>query len=346
MVLSKAEIRTLAAQAGFDRVGFAPAAEADGFHRLAKWLDQGYAGEMAYMERHREARRHPRSILPDVRTVIMLAMRYHPSVPPSHSPLRVASYAQGEDYHDVLRVRLNSLLDRLQQADPELNGRGVVDTAPLLERDFARRAGLGWVGKNTMLIDKRLGSWFFLAGLLLDRDFPPDPPFDAQHCGTCTRCLEACPTDAFAAPGVLDARRCISYLTIELRGPIPLPLRDGMGEWIFGCDICQEVCPWNRKASAGSEPSFAPRPEWDALDPVAFLTLTDAEFRERYRGTPLFRTKRSGLVRNAAIAAANQGCTAALPALEKLMTDDDPVVAEAAAWSVEKLRARAKSAYF
>ncbi|MFO0864012.1 MAG: tRNA epoxyqueuosine(34) reductase QueG [Gemmataceae bacterium] len=221
---------------------------------------------------------------------------YHPSIPPKQSPVRVASYAQGDDYHDVLRARLNALLDRLRQSDPSLEGRGVVDTAPLLERDFARRAGLGWVGKNTMLIDKRLGSWFFLAGLLLNRDFPEDRPFDAQHCGTCTRCLDACPTDAFVSPGVLDARRCISYLTIELRGPIPMPLREGMGEWIFGCDICQEVCPWNRKATAGAETAFSPRAVWDTLDPLDLLYITDEEFRKRFRGTALFRPNDQGLL--------------------------------------------------
>ncbi|MBX9680974.1 MAG: tRNA epoxyqueuosine(34) reductase QueG [Gemmataceae bacterium] len=338
MVLSKAGIHSLAFEAGFDRVGFAPAADADGFAHLTDWLGRGYAGDMAYLERQHEARRHPASILPTVQSVVMLAMRYHPGRAPSQSPVRVASYAQGDDYHDVLRERLNSLLDRLQQEDPTIGGRGVVDTAPLLERDFARRAGLGWVGKNTMLIDKKLGSWFFLAALLLDREFPADASFDVQHCGTCTRCLDACPTEAFVKPGVLDARKCISYLTIELRGPIPLPLRDGVGNWIFGCDICQEVCPWNRKATAGAELAFQPRAEWDVLDPLDILKLSDAEFRKRYRGTALFRTKRSGLVRNTAIAAANQGWMEALPMLEMLTRDEDPVVAEAAAWSAEKLR--------
>jgi len=339
MFLSKAGLQALALEHGFDRVGVAFALEADGFAKLGEWLDRGYAGEMAYLHRHREARRHPASILPNVRSVVMLTMRYQPGGDDNAS-LRIASYAQGYDYHDVLRDRLNRLLDRLREEDPTLEGRGVVDTAPLLERDFARRAGLGWIGKNTMLIDKRLGSWFFLAALLLDREFPLDAPFDAHHCGTCTRCLDACPTDAFVGPGVLDARRCISYLTIELRGPIPEDLRPGIGNWIFGCDICQEVCPWNRKATAGSEPAFAPKPGMDAVDPLELLTLTDAEFRKRFRGTALFRTRRSGLIRNVAIAAANVGLVDALPLLESLCNDADPVVADAATWSVRRLRDR------
>lgn len=339
MLLPRSRVEAAARDLGFDRVGVAPAAPADGFERLAEWLDQGYAGEMDYMHQRREARRHPASILPSVRSVVMLAMRYWPAAPAAPDrPLRIASYAQGADYHDVLRDRMNRLLDQLRAEFPTLEGRGVVDTAPLLERDFARRAGLGWIGKNTMLIDKKLGSWFFLAALLLDQEISPDAPFDAQHCGTCTRCLDACPTDAFVGPGVLDARRCISYLTIELRGQIPESLRDGVGPWMFGCDVCQEVCPWNRKATPGSESAFAPPAEGDAIDPLALLGMSDAEFRERFRGTPLFRTKRSGMIRNVAIAAANAGMRKALPLLESLRNDADPTVAEAAAWGAAKLR--------
>jgi epoxyqueuosine reductase len=215
-----------------------------------------------------------------------------------------------------------------------------VDSAPLLERDFARRAGLGWFGKNTMLLNKRLGSYFFIGALLLDLQLEPDPAHDTSHCGTCSACLDACPTQAFTAPGRLDARRCISYLTIELRGPIPEELREPMGDWLFGCDICQEVCPWNRKAPAGNEPAFQPRPDLESVDPVELLSLTEQEFRRRFRGTALMRTKRRGLLRNAAIVLGNQGDAAALPALQNVLGDPEPLVREAAEWAIRRIRER------
>src|SRR5262249_20093552 len=209
--------------------------------------------------------------------------------------------AAGPDYHLVMRDRLNRLLAWVREQVPGCAGRGVVDTAPLLERDFARRAGLGWFGKNTMLINKHLGSYFFLGALLLDIELPPDPVHETTHCGTCTACLDACPTQAFTAPGDLDSRRCISYLTIELRAPIPEELRRPMDDWIFGCDVCQEVCPWNRKAPTATQASFAPRPDLEATDPIQLLSLTEAEFRQRFGGTALTRARRRGLLRNAAI---------------------------------------------
>ncbi len=243
---------------GFELVGVAPAVEADGFAHLQDWLAQGFAGEMDYMARHAAARRHPESMLPTVRSVVMVGINYkhHWTSPRNrcthHRSLgRLSTYAGGLDYHDVLRDKLKALLEWIQQQAPGTRGRAVVDTAPLLERDFARRAGLGWFGKNTMLIDKKLGSYFFLGALLLDLALQADEPFGTAHCGTCTRCLDACPTDAFVGPYRLDARLCISYLTIEMRGAIADELRPLMGDWIFGCDVCQEVCPWNRKALAG-----------------------------------------------------------------------------------------------
>jgi epoxyqueuosine reductase len=220
---------------------------------------------------------------------------------------------------------------------PGCRGRAVVDTAPLLERDFARRAGLGWFGKNTMLIDKRLGSYFFLAGLLLDIEFAPDRPHETSHCGRCTACLDACPTQAFVGPGVLDSRRCISYLTIELRGPIPEELRRPMGDWLFGCDICQEVCPWNRKAPLATDPELKPRPELEGLDPSELLTLSEGRFRRRFRGTALLRAKRSGLLRNAAIVLGNSGTPAALPALRRALQDPDPIVRDAVEWAIAQI---------
>lgn len=335
----EARIKDRAHALGFELVGIAPATAADGFDRLRDWLDQGYAGDMAYMERHADARQHPASILPEVRSVVMVGMSYKAKRAGSvsdGSSAAVASYALGTDYHDVLRERLKQLLSWIRQENPDCLGRAVVDTAPLLERDFAHRAGLGWFGKNTMLIHKRLGSFFFLGGLLLDLELQPDAPFPSAHCGTCTACLEACPTQAFVRPGELDARRCISHLTIELRSSIPQELRAPMGNWLFGCDVCQDVCPWNRKAPPGREPLFEARSEIEALDPIEILSLSQEDFRKRFRGTALMRPGRAGLLRNAAIVLGNCGDEHALPALERAIADNDPIVREAA----ESARAR------
>ena len=329
---------------GFELAGIAPATEADGFAYLSDWLDQGFAGEMDYMSRHAEARRHPDSMLPNVKSVLMVGINYKtPDEPPeslrsSRGLGRVSIYAGGRDYHDVLRDKLKALLAWIQEQVPGTRGRAVIDTAPLLERDFARRAGLGWFGKNTMLIDKKLGSYFFLGALLLDLDLQTDAPFETSHCGACTRCLDACPTDAFVAPYQLDARRCISYLTIELRGAIPEDLRSPMGDWIFGCDICQEVCPWNRKSPFGVEPALQPTVTGTRVDLEELLALTDEEFRDRFRHTPLWRSGRAGLLRNAAIALGNLGDAQALPALERALADPSPLVREAAAWAIKKIQ--------
>jgi len=343
----EARIKQQARRTGFELAGIAPAAPADGFDRLRDWLDRGYAGEMRYLERQAEARRHPASILPEVRSVLMLAINYSPPATQAHGPRpvgkavgKVASYAQGDDYHDVLWDKLNRLLEWLQHEVPGCQGRGVVDTAPLLERDFARRAGLGWIGKNTMLIHKRQGSYLFLAALLLDLELQPDPPHDGFHCGTCTACLDACPTQAFPAPGQLDARLCISYLTIELRTTIPEDLRRPMGDWLFGCDICQEVCPWNRKAPPAREPAFRPRADLAAVDPIELLGLSDEEFRRRFRHTALWRARRRGLLRNAAIVLGNRRDPAALPALRRAQGDPEPLVREAAHWAIEQIQQR------
>jgi epoxyqueuosine reductase len=342
---------------GFELAGIAPASPADGFDRLQDWLDQGFAGEMGYMERQAEARKHPASILPPVRSVVMVGISYagvrsqesgvsnnsSPRMtetnPGDQAPLtgKVARYAQGADYHDVLRGKLNELLAWVQQKVPGTQGRGIVDTAPLLERDFARRAGLGWFGKNTMLLNKKIGSYFLLGALLLDLDLATDEPFEANHCGTCTACLDACPTDAFTAPYQLDSRRCISYLTIELRGPIDPDLRPAMGDWVFGCDVCQEVCPWNRKAPPGQEPALQARAELANLDLLELLQLSQDEFRARFKHTALWRAKRRGLLRNAAIALGNLGDGRAIEVLEKAALDEDGVIREAARWALERL---------
>jgi epoxyqueuosine reductase len=340
MAALEAHIKHWATEFGFDPVGIAIAAEAETFEFFQAWLDQDYAGEMAYLRRHDSAHRHPAAILPTVRSVVMVGMSYAPEaddVPLGGSGL-IARYARGADYHDVLRSRLNQLLARIQEQVPACHGRGVVDTAPLLERDFARRAGLGWFGKNTMLIHKRRGSYLFLGALLLDLELQPDPPHAASHCGTCTACLDACPTGAFAAPYVLDARRCLSYLTIELRGPVPEELREGLGDWLFGCDVCQEVCPWNRKALPRTEPALQPRPDLEAVDPIELLGLREEEFRHRFRDTALWRTKRRGLLRNAALVLGNRGDPAALPALERALMDVEPLIRDAAQWAIARIK--------
>ena len=340
-------IKARARALGFGLVGIAPATAADGFDRLRDWLARGFAGEMDYMRRHADARRHPSAVLPEVRAVVMVGMNYAPGgdrnqgsgVKEDTALGRVARYARGKDYHDVLRTKLNDLLAWVRREAPGCRGRGVVDTAPLLERDFARRAGLGWFGKNTMLIDKRLGSYVLLGALLLDLELAPDPPHESRHCGTCTACLDACPTAAFVGPGVLDSRRCLSYLTIELKGDVPEEMRPAMGEWLFGCDVCQEVCPWNRKAPAGTEAALRARPDLVAVDLTELFGMTDEEFRRRFKGTALWRARRRGLLRNAALILGNRGDAAALPALERARDDPEPVVSEAARWAVERLRA-------
>lgn len=336
----ESRIKEHAHSLGFELAGIAPASDADGFQRLHDWLAQGFAGDMDYMQRHAEARRHPSAILPNVRSVVMVALNYkqlrddpQESLRSSWGLGRISSYAGGRDYHDVLRERLKALLAWVQEQAPGTRGRAVVDTAPLLERDFARRAGLGWFGKNTMLLHKRLGSYFFLGALLLDLELHADEPFDAAHCGTCTRCLDACPTDAFVGPYQLDARRCISYLTIELRGPIDEELRPQMGDWIFGCDVCQDVCPWNRKSPPGVEEALRAT-DGLRIDLIELLSLDETQFRQRFRHTPMMRPGRSGLLRNAAIALGNSGDERALPALERAAGDSDPLVREAAAWAI------------
>jgi epoxyqueuosine reductase len=347
-------IKQKAYELGFELAGIAAAGPADSFGQMREWLEQGFAGEMLYMHRQADARRAPTSILPNVQSVVMVGMNYHVRAYPKSSrlqetdrnqaastpsvPGRISRYAWGQDYHDILRDRLNQLRDWIQHEVPACRARGVVDTAPLLERDFARRAGLGWFGKNTMLLNKRLGSYFFLGALLLDLKLQPDTAHEASHCGTCTACLEACPTQAFVRPGVLDARRCISYLTIELRGPIPNELREPMGDWIFGCDICQEVCPWNRMAPETQDPAFQPRSDLEPIDLIELLGLSDEEFRHRFRGTAITRTKRRGLLRNAAVALGNSGSPNALPVLRRALADPEPLVREAAEWAIEQIR--------
>ncbi len=332
-------LKTRARELGFELVGVAPAVSPDGHQRFVGWLDRGLAGEMHYMERRREAYAHPRHVLPPVHSVVMVGLNYQTEMPETKLEAgqgRVSRYAWGaEDYHTVLRRKLGELADFLHRQRPDCRTRTVVDTAPLLERDFARMAGLGWFGKNTMLINKWEGSWFFLGALLTDIDLLPDAAHETSHCGTCTRCLDACPTDAFPEPFVLDATRCISYLTIELReSSIPEELRSGCREWLFGCDICQDVCPWNHKAPHSDETAFQPRSELAVIDAAQVLQLDTDEFHQRFRETPLLRSGRGGLLRNACIVLGNTGDASHVPALVGALADPDRLIRGAAAWAL------------
>jgi epoxyqueuosine reductase len=334
-------IKQLAREVGFDLAGIAPAITPSGYHSFLEWLNQGYAGEMSYLERRKEAYEHPRYVMSSVRSVLMLTLNYQTEEPPevTGTEARVSRYAWGTtDYHKVIRKKLKQLSRLIREQYPDCETRGVVDTAPLLERDFAQLAGLGWIGKNTLLLNKQEGSWFFLAGLLLSDELEYDEPQQSAHCGTCTRCLDACPTDAFVEAGTLDARKCISYLTIELRDqPIPEALRPGMQDWMFGCDVCQEVCPWNRKAPTSGEPAFQPVEAFTPVDACELLTLDEAAFQERFQSTPMSRARRAGLLRNAAIVLGNRGDQSAVPALMSGLADAEPLLRGAAAWALGQL---------
>jgi epoxyqueuosine reductase len=294
-------VKTLARECGFELAGVARAAPlADDFARYRSWADQGMAGEMRYLtDRRAEVRRDPRNLLPNAQSIVCVGKLYNQPLPEARDGHAVFSrYALGRDYHDVLREGLEQLARKLDAVEPH-EWKVCVDTAPLLERSYARQAGLGWIGRNTCLINEPQGSWFFLGELISTLACEPDSP-PPDRCGTCTRCIEACPTQAIvpdADQWTLDARRCISYLSIELRGPIPEEQRGWLGPHVFGCDICQEVCPWNARAPQTTEPAF--RPLYDPAPPLDELAaLTAEEFRERFRGTPVLRAKHAGLLRN------------------------------------------------
>jgi epoxyqueuosine reductase len=296
-------IKQRAGELGFDPVGITSLGPARTYAEFRAWLDQGYSGEMTYLPRGADKRRDTRLPFEGVRSAIVVGLNYGGKQPTG----TVARYARGADYHDVMIERLETLHEFVRErAGAPVRGKAYVDTGPILERDLAQRAGLGWIGKNTMLIHPRRGSFFFLGALLIDLDLRTDAPFDADRCGSCTRCLDACPTDAFVAPRTLDATRCISYLTIEHRSAIAPELQPLMGSLIYGCDICQDVCPWNHRfATETCDPALAARPENVQPDPAELVALTDETFGQRFKGSPIKRAKRSGLARNATIAIEN-----------------------------------------
>jgi len=339
----EARIKAQAYGLGFDLVGLTrtgPAQTADAFD---EWLQAGHAAEMEYLARGAEKRRDSRRLVDGARSAVVVAMHYggrEPSGP-------VARYARGDDYHEVMVERLGALHTCVDAwVGAPVRGKAYVDTGPILERDLARRAGLGWFGKNTMLINRGVGSFFLLGVLLLDLDLESDAPFETEHCGTCTRCLDACPTEALAAPGVLDARRCVSYLTIELKGAIPPDLREQIGGLLYGCDICQEVCPWNVRF-ARSLPADSPYAAREALGSGDAPTLarqvlgmTPPEFRVAFKGSPMKRAKLRGLKRNAAVVLGNVGTADDAGALTRALDDDEPLVREHAAWALRRLADR------
>jgi epoxyqueuosine reductase len=352
----KSAIQTRARKLGFDLVGVTDAKPPLHFDFFERWLEAGRHGEMAYLAtgRSRQRRADPRQILPDCRAIIVLGMRY--SAPDVYSQEengvngRVASYAWGQDYHLAISERLPRLIQFIEdRLGKDIASCWYTDTGPVLERDLAQRAGLGWIGKNTCLINPVRGSYYFLAVIFLGVDLEPDPPFLFDRCGSCTRCIQACPTGCILPDRSLDARRCISYLTIELKGAIPVELRPQMGNWVFGCDICQQVCPWNRHlAESIGEPAFDPLPRLPFPNLIAELALSLNEFRHKFRSSPVLRAKRGGYLRNVVVALANQAnknpeiIPSAITALShSLHSDPEPLVRGHAAWALAQFDDRA-----
>lgn len=331
--------RELAGELGFVKLGITPAVDSAGFTDLVKWIEDGYAAGMKYFEDRLDAYRHPDGVMPGSKSVIVLAYPYpadlSSDIDRHHG--RVARYAwSGIDYHDTIQHKLKRLKRLISDAAPDTRSRGCIDTAPMMERELAQLAGFGWRGKNTLLINRELGSYLFLACLLVDVELPYDTPHHNSHCGTCTACLDACPTDAFPEPGVLDAGRCISYLTIEHREAIPTELREGIGQWVFGCDVCQEVCPWNRKPARRNSVDGDGKP-FEQVNLEELFAMDEDEFRRRFRKSPFWRTRLRGMQRNAAIVLGNQRDRSALAVLHQGANSDDDLVAEACRWAIAKI---------
>lgn len=320
----------------FTRAG-APAAQKE----FREWIAAKKFGEMAWMERSAEKRSEPQMVLPQARSVICVAASYFLDVPePKNKSGIVARYARHDDYHAILGERLKLLTQFISEiGGPETRSLWYVDTGPVLERDFAQRAGIGFIGKHTNVISRKFGNWIFLAEILTTLELEPDAP-EINHCGKCARCIAACPTAAITAPFQLDARRCISYLTIELKGPIPEEFRQAIGARIYGCDDCLAVCPWNRFAREGRLMKSHERKDLEQPDLIELLSLDAAGFKRRFAGSPILRTKRRGLLRNVCVALGNVGDASALPALEKASHDAEPLIAEHARWAIERIKDR------
>ena len=336
--MTKEEVRAAAKELSFDLCGFAKARPAPHSDDLQQWLQNGNQASMQWMERTAEDRMNPERVLPGVRTVVVLATNYFHEDPPFAAGTgRIARYAWSDDYHEVIRPRLEALAARMAESGG--TQRCFVDSGPVLERDWAAACGVSWHGKSTMGIHPELGTWFFLSVILTTQDFEPDSPLP-DRCGRCTRCIDACPTQAITAPYQLDARRCISFLTIENKGPIPKEFREAMGDRIFGCDDCLDACPWNRFAQASRDAALQPRPDILSKPLREFLALDGAQFKTLFRGSPILRAKRRGFLRNVCVALGNVGTKDDLPALQSALADHEPLVREHAAWAVEKILGR------
>jgi epoxyqueuosine reductase len=337
-------IKAKSSQLGFVLAGVTTPDPPPHLSTFENWLAQGRHGSMEYLatEHSRSRRADPRQILPDCKSILVLATPYSPSPYRGEGPGergQIAAYAQGEDYHDVLPARMQELVQFIEgQVGSPIRNRWYTDSGPLLERDLAQRAGLGWIGKNTCLIHPRHGSYFLLSEILLDLELEPDLPMTTDHCGTCTRCIEACPTDCILPDRTIDAGRCISFLTIELKGDIPEDLRGKIGNWVFGCDVCQQVCPWNRFAEEG-DPAFGGDHSVPPLNDE--LLISKQEFNQRFKKSPIKRAKRRGYLRNVAVAIGNTGNLHALPVLQNVLTDEEPMVREHAKWAIKEISKKA-----
>lgn len=340
----KETIKEKARQLGFILAGVTTPGHPLHYNTFEHWLAQGRHGAMEYLatERSRTRRLDPREIMPECQSILVLATPYSSPRARGDGPgerAEIASYAWGADYHDILPARMRELVRFIEeQVGHSVKNRWYTDTGPLLERDLAQRAGIGWIGKNTCLIHPKHGSYFLLSEILLDLALEPDLPFVTDHCGTCRRCIEACPTDCILPDRTIDATRCISYLTIELKDDIPVELREKIGNWVFGCDICQMVCPWNRFAGEG-DPAFGHDDPTRTLSEE--LSMSPQQFNQRFKGSPVKRTKRRGYLRNVAVALGNIGDMHALPVLQNILKDEEPLVREHAQWAVDKISKRA-----
>ena len=331
-------IRAEALRLGFFKVGVVAAAPLPWRQHFDSWLAQGMQGQMAYLERQAAKRRDPALVLDDVRSILILAMNYHKDVPFSDDPLRgrISRYAWGEDYHRLMSDRLHALLDFIRCDEPQVRGLYYADTGPVMEKVWGAQSALGWMGKHTNLITREQGSWFFVGAMLLNLELEYDER-EGDYCGSCCRCIRACPTGAIVAPYVVDARLCISYLTIELKGAIPRHLRPLIGNRIFGCDDCQEVCPWNRFAISTAEQAFWPRESCYTPGLAELACMTTEEFNARFKNSPVRRAKRDGFVRNVAVALGNSRSPEAVPALVRALHDASALVRGHAAWALGRI---------
>lgn len=343
-------VKERACRLGFPLAGIVAPEPPPHITTFERWLEAGRHGNMRYLadERARARRADPRLILPECQSILVLAAPYpHPKSAEASEGTdpsgRVAAYAWGDDYHNTFPAKLQALVAFIEEKiGHPIPNRYYTDTGPILERELAQRAGLGWIGKNTCLINPRHGSYFLLAEILLGLELEPDAPFISDHCGTCTRCIEACPTECILPDRTLDARRCISYLTIELKDDIPIDLRPMLGNWVFGCDICQMVCPWNRFAAQNVDASFSPRPDVPTPNLIREMSLSPEAFNRKFKGSPVKRAKRRGYLRSAAVALGNSQNPNAIPAIENALEDSEPMVREHAAWAKDKIRVRFK----